>query len=179
MKKNKMMRIASVLLVAVLLSTCAISGTFAKYTTTFTSSDTAKIATWDITVEDGDETTKTFTFDILETIFDADTGDDAGATDNDVFAKRLAPGTKGSFTITVTNNSEVNATYAASLSYADNLPITFTVTNPNGNLAMTNGTVDIVVNWVWPYDSGNDEADMNLAGTDLTVTATVVVTQVD
>ena len=38
MKKNTMMRIASVLLVAVLLSTCAISGTFAKYTSQYTGS---------------------------------------------------------------------------------------------------------------------------------------------
>ena len=179
MKKNKMMRIASVLLVAVLLSTCAISGTFAKYTTTFSGTSTAKVATWDVEVEEADVTTKTFTFNILETIKDADTGDEADATDNDVLAARLAPGTKGSFTITITNRSEVNATYEATLSYANNLPITFTVTNPNGNLSMTNGTVDIVVNWVWPYNSSDDEADMDLAGTDLTVTASIVVTQVD
>ncbi len=46
MKKNKMMRLASVLLVAVVLSTCAISGTFAKYTTSSTASDTARVAYW-------------------------------------------------------------------------------------------------------------------------------------
>ena len=44
MKKNKMMRIASVLLVAVLLTTCAISGTFAKYITEKESTDTARVA---------------------------------------------------------------------------------------------------------------------------------------
>ena len=46
MKKNKMMRIASVLLVAVLLSTCAIFGTFAKYTTAVSSKDSARVAYW-------------------------------------------------------------------------------------------------------------------------------------
>ena len=46
MKKNKMMRIASVLLVAVLLSTCAISGTFAKYVTEVSADDTARVAAW-------------------------------------------------------------------------------------------------------------------------------------
>ena len=50
MKKNKMMRIASVLLVAVLLSTCAISGTFAKYVTTGTASDVARVAKWGVTI---------------------------------------------------------------------------------------------------------------------------------
>ncbi len=51
MKKNKMMRIASILLVAALLSTCAISGTFAKYTTTSDASDTARVAYWGFTAE--------------------------------------------------------------------------------------------------------------------------------
>ena len=48
MKKNKMMRIASVLLVAVLISTCAISGTFAKYVTRAEGTDTARVAKWGI-----------------------------------------------------------------------------------------------------------------------------------
>ena len=46
MKKNVMMRVASALLVAVLMTTCAISGTFAKYTTTKSSSDSARVANW-------------------------------------------------------------------------------------------------------------------------------------
>ena len=50
MKKNVMMRVASALLVAVLLTTCAISGTFAKYTTYNASQDTARVAKWGVTV---------------------------------------------------------------------------------------------------------------------------------
>ena len=50
MKKNKMMRIASFLLVAVLMSTCAISGTFAKYVTADTATDSARVAKWGVTV---------------------------------------------------------------------------------------------------------------------------------
>lgn len=46
MRKNKMMRAASGLLVAVLLSTCAISGTFAKYTTSANGTDSARVAKW-------------------------------------------------------------------------------------------------------------------------------------
>ena len=48
MTKNKMMRIASILLVAVLISTCAISGTFAKYVTKTEGTDTARVAKWGI-----------------------------------------------------------------------------------------------------------------------------------
>lgn len=50
MKKNKMMRVASALLIAVLLSTCAISGTFAKYVTTGFADDSARVAKWGVAV---------------------------------------------------------------------------------------------------------------------------------
>lgn len=53
MKKNIMMRLSALLLVAVLLTTCVISGTFAKYTTTDSATDTATVAAWgiELTVE--------------------------------------------------------------------------------------------------------------------------------
>ena len=51
MKKNAMMKIAAILMVAVLLTTCAISSTFAKYTTTgVTGTDSARVAKWGVTV---------------------------------------------------------------------------------------------------------------------------------
>ena len=51
MKKNKMMRTASGLLVATLLTTSVISGTFAKYTTTASGSDSARVAKFGVTIE--------------------------------------------------------------------------------------------------------------------------------
>lgn len=48
MKKNKMMRIASILLVVTLLSTCVISGTFAKYVTKAEGTDEARVAKWGV-----------------------------------------------------------------------------------------------------------------------------------
>lgn len=50
MKKNKMMRIASVLLIVTLLSTCAISGTFAKYVVKGTGDSEARVAKWGIEI---------------------------------------------------------------------------------------------------------------------------------
>ncbi|MCH5321313.1 MAG: hypothetical protein J1E36_06090 [Eubacterium sp.] len=50
MKKNKMMRLASVLLVAVLLTTSIISGTFAKYVTSGSASDGARVAKFGVTI---------------------------------------------------------------------------------------------------------------------------------
>lgn len=50
MKRNKMMRIAAVLLVVTLLSTVAISGTFAKYVTKASGEDAARVAKWGIVI---------------------------------------------------------------------------------------------------------------------------------
>ncbi len=50
MKKNTMLRVASFLLVAVLLSTSVISGTFAKYVTAGSATDTARVAKWGVTI---------------------------------------------------------------------------------------------------------------------------------
>ena len=51
MKKNKMMRVASALLIAVLLTTSAISGTFAKYVSTGHAEDAARVAKWGIAIK--------------------------------------------------------------------------------------------------------------------------------
>lgn len=50
MKKNLMMRAASVLLVAVMLTTCAISGTFAKYVTTGHAEASARVAKFGVNI---------------------------------------------------------------------------------------------------------------------------------
>lgn len=51
MKKNTMMRLASFLLIAVLISTSAISGTYAKYVTSDSASDTARVAKWGVELQ--------------------------------------------------------------------------------------------------------------------------------
>lgn len=50
MKKNRMMRLASGLLVAVLATTSMISGTYAKYVTSASASDAARVAKWGVNV---------------------------------------------------------------------------------------------------------------------------------
>ena len=121
MKKNKMMRIASVLLVAVLLTTCAISGTFAKYVTSKESTDTARVAKFGVDL--------VVTVDgAFATEYDADTtaNDEHGvaiaktvvaaADDQD---NLVAPGTKGdlmaSATIEGTPEVAVNVKQEATL----------------------------------------------------------------
>ena len=48
MKKNVMMRLAAILLVCVLASTCGISGTYAKYVTQGEAKATARVAKWGV-----------------------------------------------------------------------------------------------------------------------------------
>ncbi len=50
MKKNRIMRVFSVLLALTLISTCAISGTFAKYVTRAEGEDAARVAKWGVLV---------------------------------------------------------------------------------------------------------------------------------
>lgn len=100
MKKNVMMRVASALLVAVLLSTCAISGTFAKYVTADEGSDSARVAKWGVTIEAD-------SFDMFAKQYDSETADFTGLSvesTEDVFA----PGTSGEFAaIAITGTPEV------------------------------------------------------------------------
>ena len=186
MKKNKMMRIASVLLVAVLLSTCVISGTFAKYTSTFEGEDTAKVAKWDVSTVDKDS--QTFTFNLFNTI--NDTQNDAAETD--VTTDKIAPGTKGSFTITLASKSEVTANYAVSyvVTNTKNVPIKFSVDNGANwteinTITGDSGTItvdqdfskDITVMWEWEFREG--EVDNAYSEAEITVEATVTFEQVD
>lgn len=180
MKKNKMMRFASVLLVAVLLSTCAISGTFAKYTSTVNGTATAAVATWDVAVAGQ---TETFVIDLFATLKDSD----GSSTEADVAANVIAPGTSGKFTIDVNNNSQVNAEYtvgtftvkANGTALADDEnPIDFTITDGSGDIAMNDGTATITVTWTWGFD-GDSTKDLALAGKTITVDVPVTVEQVD
>lgn len=114
MKKNKMMRIASVLLVAVILTTCAISGTFAKYVTSGNGSDSARVAKFGVTVTGTADTFK-------ETYAKDGTGFFAANTvvsTEDV----VAPGTSGSmaaFTISGTPEVAVNVKFEGTLELGD------------------------------------------------------------
>ena len=202
MKKNKMMRLASVLLVLTLLTTSVISGTFAKYTSTVTGSATATVAKWSFEVNDT-EIAANPANTVIFNLFDTSTNfDEAG---NDVATGKIAPGTKGSFNFKVENTSEVSAKYT----------ITFTTTFPTGitsdrfkfysDEAMTQeitladgkytaaNAVEIEVGdseadtvtvyWQWTFGDDVDDSAIGIAAqngtTVVTVTPTITVEQVD
>ena len=113
MKKNVMMRLASVLLIAVLISTSAISGTYAKYVTQASGSDTARVAKWGVTAGvTGEAFTKTYN---LDTTVD---GSFTLAVESSTEDKLVAPGTTGTFTgvaLTGTPEVAVNVTHVATI----------------------------------------------------------------
>lgn len=99
MKKNKMMRLASVLLVAVLLSTSIISGTFAKYVTEGSASDQARVAKFGVVVS--------ATGDLFSTTYKrVDDGNTPGTAETD--HSLTTPNANG-FSMTVESNEKVVA----------------------------------------------------------------------
>ena len=118
MRKNKMMRLASALLVAVLLSTCAISGTFAKYVTTASAADTARVAKWGVAINSVNAADNTFfkgEYTTDDTKYSATITNSVDSADG---ADVIAPGTKGDWVnVSVSGTPEVavKVEYAADL----------------------------------------------------------------
>lgn len=101
MKKNIMMRLSALLLVAVLLTTCVISGTFAKYVTTYSAKDVAQVAKWGVVVE-------TKLDDLFETAYDDATGTVQAADTYNILAPGTTDGQVEAFKISGTPEVAVN-----------------------------------------------------------------------
>lgn len=123
MKKNKALRLASVLMMACLLTTCVISGTFAKYVTSDDGSDTARVAKWGVTITTTGQFVETYATDnndVKGTITNSVVS--VAAEDNSVKDAVLAPGTKGSMlSVALDGDPEVAVavTYDAELTLAN------------------------------------------------------------
>ena len=109
MKKNRMMRLASILLVLVLMTSSVVGGTVAKYTTSATSEDSARVANW------GFERTNSMD---LTNLFLGSYNNVASNNGDDV----IAPGTEGSTTFAFaydgkngTNGPEVAYTFSVAV----------------------------------------------------------------
>ena len=135
MKTNKMMRIASILLVAVLLSICVISGTFAKYTTSVSSDDSARVAYW------GFQRTNSINIeDLFDAAYDLGTGETVKFEDGDDV---IAPGTTSSATFAFAYD-ETNA-------QAPEVAYTFTVSVEGSECAQS---IQDNANIQWKLDNG-------------------------
>ncbi len=105
MKKNVMMRAASVLLIMVLLTSSVISGTFAKYVTEATGSDTARVAKFGVVVE------------AISSIFNTQyAGNDTISVLSSTTDNVIAPGTTGeAVAFTIAGAPEVDVQVAVTL----------------------------------------------------------------
>lgn len=119
MKKNTMMRLASALLVLVMLTTCAISGTFAKYVTANNGSDNARVAKFGVEIEIDDTIFSNSYKNEATTWTENETGRDITVqTKTSTEGNIIAPGTEGAlagFTVTGTPEVDVEVTYTATL----------------------------------------------------------------
>ncbi len=108
MKKNTMMRLAAVMLMCVLLTTSVVGGTFAKYVTSETGTDSARVAKWGVTIQANGTT-------FAEKYND---GPDAAGTQVVSDVKVVAPGTNGTMAKMALSGKpevKVRVTYDATL----------------------------------------------------------------
>ena len=190
MKKNRMMRLASGLLVAVLLSTCAISGTYAKYITVEHVSDTARVAKWGVGITTSGTLFAEQYKDAPITAADDSTitvqvENFASATTDNV----VAPGTKNedgiTFTITGTPEVDLSLTVAvvttdivlpakngytdctdgnkdATFDLADDYhPVVFTLTNGSGG-TLAKGTIGDIETYLENLTRAKIDSNTNL-----------------
>lgn len=93
MKKKTI--IATVILFSVIATSFFVSGTFAKYTLTMTGTDNARVAKWGINITNEVD------------LFRSSTYENVKKSDDDKLTI-IAPGTKGSYTFTVTGEPETS-----------------------------------------------------------------------
>lgn len=112
MRKNRMMRAASALMVAVLLTTSTISGTFAKYVTQDSASDTARVAKWGVELQAvGNLYGETYGLLTDNKIVKDDSSEDKFSVQSNALASDVvAPGTKNDegFTFSLKGQPEVD-----------------------------------------------------------------------
>lgn len=195
-RSSMMVRLVAALAVTMMFTMCFVGGTFAKYTSSATGTDSATVAKWDIKVGGTNiATNDTFTFDLFKTI--KDSNGTAEETDmSPVDGTIIAPGTRGSFDIVIKNDSQVNATYAIdyTVTNTNNIPVKFSVDGTNWfddinyldvrSVAINMGaTATVTVQWMWEFERiDGDTQDTTLgsaASATLTVSAAVSAIQVD
>ncbi|HVI39448.1 MAG TPA: hypothetical protein VM577_02215 [Anaerovoracaceae bacterium] len=162
-------KVAAFLLILCLVSTVMISGTYAKYTSTYAGQDTALVAKWDIfTTGGGIGLTEGGTADL--DLFHH-TYSNVAAKVGDKYI--IAPGVAGKFILEFDNNSDVTAdiTFEIATTSAVTVPIEYSLNNfgdtltldqleseLNGatsafhNIIANTGPVTETVSWRWVYD---------------------------
>jgi len=198
-KENQLVKFTTLVLLITIVAISLVSGTYAKYTSTVSGSDTAIVAKWDVSAENVSSTT-------VDIFAESKIYDTNGVVDGDVTALTatddadvknaeegnngiIAPGTWGKFSYVLSNNSDVNATYAVDYTVANaGVPLKWSIDGKtwaddladveatNINMADADKTVDIY--WMWAFDG--DDTALGTAGTAApSITIEVTFEQVD
>ena len=176
--KNKFFKIASLMVMLCLVTTCAIGTTFAKYVTGAEAEDYARVAKWGVKID----------------IAGDDMFDDTYVADDNALAGRLsvhsnsgdnvvAPGTSGSTTFTITGNPEVAANISISFDYTSDIvlpggavagqteayyPVVFTLTQTKGfdgaamNVQIAQGNLEAIKTAINGFSQNYDADELVL-----------------
>ena len=130
MSKQNFARFFIFLLMLTLVASCMVSSTLAKYTSSASTSDIARVAKWSVNVgpnggvniRDG-----VIPFNPFEYVYDTARGPNGeyvidNSVKQDSLNPKIAPGTEGAFAFDIVNNSEVTAAYT----------VRFSINNPEG-----------------------------------------------
>lgn len=166
-------KLIAILLLVAMISLVLLSGTYAKYTSTYSGSDTAVVASWKIT--NGNQVANIDLFGVSKIYDTKDVTDfTTGTVDADVRTGTdngiIAPGTWGKFSYTVTNDSDVNAEYTVTYTVDEaGVPLKWSVdgntwTDDLSNVSTTALAMDdsmtVTVYWKWDF-TDTDPRDAN------------------
>lgn len=160
MSKKKKIIVIVAILSAIVISFLG-GQTFSKYITEVKGTGSAQVAMWSFKVYGDNEQTQNVKL--------ASTVDDNTLVDN-----KIAPGTKGSFSIKIDGEgSDVGINYNIKVQNETQKPVNLfytyqgkTYTDLNELALTASGTInaddsnkvkEILVNWEWPYQTGSDE----------------------
>lgn len=188
MKKNRLFVLGIITMFVAILSLTLVSGTMARYTSSITGSDTARVAKWSVTAEGTDAVTNDiFTFDLFNTVKDTN-----GAPEEEVKVGAtetiIAPGTSGEFILDLANASEVTTDFVVQFNVTKNgVPLKFKVDGGEwtDSLAQLTGTLkyandadddqkSFTIQWKWDYETSDAQNTADTAlGKDGTIKVTV------
>ena len=150
MLKNKYIKLASILLMLCLITTCGVCGTFAKYTTGGTATDSARVAKWGVNVTvDGDNAFKAAYNSTVASV--------------DGTTKVVAPGTGNDLVnVTITGTPEV----AVAITYEPSLTLTGWTDGANEYCPIIFTVGDDTYGMTGMRDSNGDLADYQYSSVD-------------
>lgn len=200
MKKNKLFIAGLVTVFVALCSLTLVSSTWAKYTSSASGSDSARVAKWAWQYEE--DGSGNVLIDLFKTtVYELNVNDEPGLEADLHVAQGqalIAPGTGGKFDLKVTNNSEVTGEVAFdfTVSGAD-VPLQFkvddgewsdTLTDVTSSQVAMGATKTVTIYWRWLYErtdgsgleaNDKEDTDLGIASGTVTVEVDIDFVQVD